>query len=98
MVDILTSTRGEESRKRDEAAAYQMQQQIDDLRRLLREAIARQQWMEDLYKHTEAQVVQLQMAQERHAQDVAQTLQVRQIEEGRLKQQVAELAQRVEEP
>jgi chromosome segregation ATPase len=98
MADILRTTREDESRKRDEAALHQMQQQVDDLRRQLREAVARQQWLEDLYKNTEGQVVQLQMAQERHAQDVSQTLQVRQIEDGRLKQQLAELMQKAEEP
>lgn len=98
MADMLRTTRDEESRKRDEATTYQMQQQIDDLRRQLREALARQQWLEDLYKNTEGQVAQLQIHQERHVQDVSQTLQVRQIEDGRLKQQIAELAQKVEEP
>ena len=98
MADILRTTREDESRKRDDATLHQMQQQVDDLRRQLREAIARQQWLEDLYKNTEGQVVQLQMAQERHAQDVSQTLQVRQIEDGRIRQQIAELGQKVEEP
>ncbi|HUS15323.1 MAG TPA: hypothetical protein VM536_09935 [Chloroflexia bacterium] len=98
MADILRSTRDDETRKRDEAAAYQMQQQVDELRRQLREAVARQQWLEDLYKNTEGQVLQLQTVQERHAQDVSQSLQVRQLEDARLRQQVAELGQRVEEP
>jgi len=98
MVDILRTAREDEGRKRDDATLHQMQQQVDDLRRQLREAIARQQWLEDLYKNTEGQVMQLQTAQERHAQDVAQTLQVRQIEDGRVRQQIAELGQKVEEP
>jgi chromosome segregation ATPase len=98
MVDTVRSARDEESRKRDDVALYQMQQQIDELRRQLRDALARQQWLEDLYKNTEGKVVQLQLVQERHTQDVSQTLQVRQIEEGRLKQQIAEIATRVEEP
>ncbi|HMA37302.1 MAG TPA: hypothetical protein VKY74_22805 [Chloroflexia bacterium] len=98
MADILRTTRDEEGRKRDDAALYQVQQQIDNLQRQLREAVARQQWLEDLYKSTEGQVLQLQMQQERHAQDVSQTLQVRQIEDGRVKQQLTELTQKVEEP
>jgi chromosome segregation ATPase len=98
MADILRTTRDEESRRREDTTAYHMQQQIDDLRRQLRDALARQQWLEDLYKNTEGQVVQLQMLQERHTQDVAQSMQVRQIEDGRLKQQIAELGQKVEEP
>ncbi|MGI8587703.1 MAG: hypothetical protein ACR2M0_08465 [Chloroflexia bacterium] len=98
MTEILRSTREDEGRKRDEAALYQVQQQLDEVRRQLREAIARQQWLEDLYKNTEGQVLQLQLVQERHAQDVSQTLQVRQLEDARLKQQLAELGQKVEEP
>jgi chromosome segregation ATPase len=98
MADILRTTRDEEGRRREDTTAYQMQQQIDDLRRQLRDALARQQWLEDLYKNTEGQVLQLQMLQERHTQDVAQSMQVRQIEDGRLKQQIAELGQKVEEP
>lgn len=98
MTEILRSTREDEGRKRDEAALYQMQQQMDEVRRQLRESIARQQWLEDLYKNTEGQVLQLQLVQERHAQDVSQTLQVRQLEDARLKQQLAELGQKVEEP
>ena len=98
MADILRTTRDEEGRRREDTTAYQMQQQIDDLRRQMRDALARQQWLEDLYKNTEGQVLQLQMLQERHTQDVAQSMQVRQIEDGRLKQQIAELGQKVEEP
>ncbi len=98
MADTVRSTRDEESRKRDDVAAYQVQQQMDELRRQLRELVARQQWLEDLYKHSEGQLVQLQMLQERHTQDVAQTLQARQIEDARVKQQVSELTQRVDEP
>jgi chromosome segregation ATPase len=98
MADILRTTRDEEGRRREDTTAYQMQQQIDDLRRQMRDALARQQWLEDLYKNTEGQVLQLQMLQERHTQDVAQSMQVRQIEDGRLKQQIAQLGQKVEEP
>jgi chromosome segregation ATPase len=98
MAEILRATRDEESKRRDDVAVYQLQQQVDDLRRQLRESLARQQWLEDIYKNTEGTVAQLKMAQERHTQDIAQTLQVRQIEEGRIKQQIGELAQKVEEP
>src|SRR5690349_15545530 len=98
MADTVRAARDEESRKRDDVALYQMQQQLDEFRRQLREAIARQQWLEDLYKTSEGKLVQLQLLQERHTQDVSQTLQVRQIEEGRMKQQLAEIAGRVEEP
>src|SRR3954468_6829513 len=103
MVDVaksnmLKSSRDEEQRKRDEAQFYSMQQQIDELRRQLRENLARQQWFEELHRQGEAKVAQLQTSQDRLGQDVAQTLHARQIDEGRIKAQVAELAQKADAP
>src|SRR5439155_21474091 len=103
MVDMAKSnalrmSREEEQHKRDEAQFYSMQQQIDELRRQLKENLARQQWFEELYRQGEAKVAQLETAQDRLGQDVAQSLHARQIDEGRIKAQVAELAQRAEAP
>ncbi|MFL5732428.1 MAG: hypothetical protein ACJ78Q_04435 [Chloroflexia bacterium] len=103
MVDVaksnmLKSSRDEEQRKRDEAQFYSMQQQIDELRRQLKENLARQQWFEELYRQGEAKVAQVQGSQERLGQDVAQALHARQIDEGRIKAQVAELAQKADAP
>lgn len=97
-MDMLRSARDEDQRKRDEAQFYGIQQQLDELRRQLRENLARQQWFEELYKQNEGKVSQLQIAQDRLAQDVAQALHARQIDEGRTKAQVAELATRIEAP
>ncbi len=98
MVNMLNSSRDEDQRKRDEAQLYAMQQQMDELRRQLKENLARQQWFEELYKQSESKVTQLQLAQDRMSQDVAQALHARQMDEGRVKAQVAELAQKVEAP
>ncbi|HEY0069327.1 MAG TPA: hypothetical protein VGE04_05095, partial [Chloroflexia bacterium] len=95
---MLKSSRDEDQRKRDEAQFYTIQQQLDELRRQLRENLARQQWFEELYKQNEGKVSQLQIAQDRLAQDVAQALHARQIDEGRTKAQVADLATRIEAP
>lgn len=97
-MDMLKSSRDEDQRKRDEAQFYTIQQQLDELRRQLRENLARQQWFEELYKQNEGKVSQLQLAQDRLTQDVAQALHARQIDEGRTKAQVAELATRIEAP
>lgn len=97
-MDMLKSSRDEDQRKRDEAQFYTIQQQLDELRRQLRENLARQQWFEELYKQNEGKVGQLQTAQDRLAQDVAQALHARQIDEGRTKAQVADLATRIEAP
>lgn len=98
MVDTLKSARDEDQRKRDESQLYNVQQQIDELRRQLKENLARQQWFEELYKQGEGRTAQLQLAQDRLAQDVAQALHARQIDDSRTKGQLSELAQRVEAP
>src|SRR5437667_12704880 len=98
MVDMLKSSKDEEQRKRDESLVHAIQQQVDELRRQLKENLARQQWFEELYKQSEARVAQLQLAQDRLAQDIAQTLHVRQIDDGRVKAQLADLATRIEVP
>ncbi|HEX9988168.1 MAG TPA: hypothetical protein VGE45_06780 [Chloroflexia bacterium] len=98
MVDMLKSSREDDQRRRDEAQFYTIQQQLDELRRQLRENLARQQWFEELYKQGEGKVAQIQTAQDRLVQDLAQALHARQIDESRMKGQIAELAQRVESP
>src|SRR3954468_24401240 len=98
MVDMLKSSRDEDNRKRDEAQFYSIQQQLDELRRQLKENLARQQWFEELYKQNEAKVTQAQQGQDRLAQDVSQFMHARQIDDTRLKGQISELSQRVESP
>lgn len=98
MVDMLKSSRDEDQRKRDEAQFYSIQQQLDDLRRQLKENLARQQWFEELYKQGESRIAQVQQAQDRLTQDIAQALHARQINEGRTKALVSDLAQKIEAP
>src|SRR5437588_4571305 len=98
MVDMLKSSREEDQRKRDEAQFYSMQQQLDELRRQLKENLARQQWFEELYKQNETKVIQVQQTQDRLNQDVAQAMHARQMDETRMKGQISELSQKVEAP
>src|SRR6266487_4830462 len=98
MQDMLKSSKEEDQRKRDEAQFHSVQQQIDELRRQFKETLARQQWFEELYRQGEGKVSQLQAAQDRLAQDVSQTLHARQVDDGRVKSQIADLAQRIESP
>src|SRR5437867_3352695 len=95
---MLRSAREEDQRKREEAQLYSVQQQIDELRRQLKENLARQQWFEELYRQGEGKFSQLQLAQDRLAQDVAQTLHARQVDEGRMKAQIADIARQIESP
>jgi chromosome segregation ATPase len=97
-MDMLKTSREEDNRRRDEAQFYSMQQQIDELRRQLKENLARQQWFEELYKQNEGKLAQVQVAQDRLTHDVSQSMHARQIDEARLKTQVADLVQQVEAP
>jgi chromosome segregation ATPase len=98
MPDVVSTSRDEEMRRRTEAQNYQLQQQVDDLRRQLREMTARQQWLEDLYKQNEGRLAQFQMGQDQFAQTITQTMNARQVDEQRVKQQLGELIGRVDEP
>lgn len=98
MQDMLKAKSDEDQRKREEAQIYSLQQQVDELRRQLKENLARQQWFEELYRQGEGKIAQLQMDQDKLTQDVAQTLHARQVDEGRMKAQITEIAQRIESP
>jgi chromosome segregation ATPase len=98
MVDMLKSSRDEDNKRRDETQFYNIQQQLDELRRQLKENLARAQWFEELYKQNEAKVTQVQQTQDRLSQDVAQAMHARQVEDGRMKAQLGELVQKVESP
>lgn len=98
MPDIISSVRDDERRKREEAQMFTVQQQIDELRRQFREGQARQQWLEDALKQSESRAAQLQLSVDKQSQEIIQSLQVRQIEDQRLRKQMAELELRVEEP
>ena len=97
-MDMLKTSRDEDNRRRDEAQFYSLQQQLDELRRQLKENLARQQWFEELYKQNEGKLAQVQVAQDRLTHDVSQSMHARQIDEARLKTQVADLVQQVEAP
>lgn len=98
MPDVVRNVRDEEAFRRTEAQTYQLQQQVDELRRQLREALARQQWLEELYKQNEGRLAQMQIAQDQFAQTITQTINARAVDDQRVKQQLAELAPRVDEP
>jgi chromosome segregation ATPase len=98
MPDVVSTSRDEELRRRAETQNYQLQQQVDELRRQFRELGARQQWLEDLYKQNEGRLAQFQMNQDQFAQTITQTINARQVDEQRVKQQLGELLARADEP
>lgn len=95
--DIRESARDEERRRRDEARIVALQQQIDELRALVREMTARQTRGDELFKAYEMALGQVRSGVEQQRHDTAQTFQARQLDDQRLRQQVADLEARIEE-
>ena len=90
--------REDNSLKKGEAQIYQLQQQVDELRRLLREQVSRQHLVEENWKQAESRIGQLTEQQAKQTAEHVQQVQVRSLEEHRIKQDVAELQVRINEP
>jgi chromosome segregation ATPase len=95
--DLRDVVRDEERRRRDEAKIIALQQQIDEMRNLVRELTSRQTRNDDQFKNYELALAQLRTSAEQHRHEVAQSLQARQLEDGRVRQQLTELDARIEE-
>ncbi len=90
--------REDDQLKRGEAQIYQLQQQVDELRRLLREQVARQNTAEEYFKQNQSLIAQVRDQVDKQVADFNQAFQVRVLEEHRIKQEVAELQVRANEP
>jgi len=97
-MDLSRNHRDEDYLKKGEAQIFQLQQQVDEVRRLLREQMARQHSVEDSSKQNEARYYQIRDTVEKLGADLSQSLQVRSMEDQRLKQEVADLQVRISEP
>lgn len=95
--DLRESARDEDRRRRDEARLVALQQQIDELRGLVRELTARQTRGDELFKSYEMALGQVRTGVEQQRHETAQTLQTRQLEDQRLRQQLTDLEARIEE-
>ncbi len=95
--DLVNLAREEERRRREEARQQALQAQIDELRHLIRELVSRQLRLEEELKASEADWAEQRQALEQHRHEVAQAAQARQLEEARFRQQLTELAQRIDE-
>ncbi|HEX2912289.1 MAG TPA: hypothetical protein VH186_15885 [Chloroflexia bacterium] len=98
MTEAGRSYREDDTLKRGEAQIYQLQQQVDELRRLLREQVARQTTVEEYFKQSQSLISQVRDQVDKQTGEFAQALQVRVLEEHRIKQDVADLLVRVNEP
>ncbi|MDI3339578.1 MAG: hypothetical protein QJR03_03520 [Sphaerobacter sp.] len=95
--DLADSVREEDRRKRDEAKIQGLQAQIDELRHITRELLSRQLREEEQLKASEAAWAQHRLALEQHRHEVAQAAQARQLEEARFRQQLSDLAARIDD-
>ena len=97
-MELRSSVRDEERRRRDEAMANSLQQQIDELRQSLREQATRQQRQEEQSRQGGAHAGQVRMDIDELRQEINRALQLRQLEDQRLKQLLSDLQARVDEP
>jgi chromosome segregation ATPase len=95
--DLRDTAREDERRKRDEAKIVTLQQQLDEMRQLVRELLSRQGRNEEQFRNYEVGLAQVRAAVDQHRHEVSQTSQARAMEDGRVRQQLTELDARIEE-
>ena len=84
-------TRDEERRRRDAGTINNLQQQIDELRGLMREYAARSGRGDEIVKNVEVIAADLRADLEDHRRATAQHAQVRQLDENRIRQTLAQM-------
>jgi chromosome segregation ATPase len=93
----VNSYRQEDERRRDEARASTLQNQVDELRQALRELASRQVRIEEGLKQYEGAAAQNRLGLEQFRQEAAQTAQARALDENRTRQIIADLDQRIDD-
>jgi len=89
--------RDDERRRRDESKTIAQQQQIDELRSLVRELVSRQSRNEEQFKQYELALSQVRQTGDQHRHEAHQTMQARQLEDARVRQQLTDLNARIDE-
>lgn len=84
-------TRDEERRRRDASAINNLQQQIDELRGLMREYAARSGRGDEIVKNVEVMASDLRADLEDHRRATTQHTQARQLDENRIRQTLAQM-------
>ena len=95
--DLRDLARDEDRRRRDEAKIIALQQQIDELRSIVRETTARQGRNEEQFRNYEVAFAQVRAGADQHRHEVSQAMQARQLEDARVRQQLTELDGRIDE-
>lgn len=95
--DIADNHREDARRKRDDAKVQTLQSQIDEIRHTSRELLSRQLRLEEQLKANETSLAQDRIDLEQHVYDVGQATQAKQLDESRLRQQLADLTARIDD-
>lgn len=95
--NYLETVRSDERRKRDEADAQTLRDQIAELRQVARELVTRQLRLEEQTRAGESELAKYRSQFEQHRHDNAQGAQARQLEEARVRQQLSELSVRIDD-
>jgi chromosome segregation ATPase len=95
--DLRDNMKEDERRRRDEARISALQTQLDETRSLVRELVSRQQRNEDSFKNYEIGLSELRTVLDHHRHEASQGMQARQVEESRVRQQLSELDERIDE-
>lgn len=95
--EFLESVRDSEQRRRDDSTQQGLQQQVDELRQVVRELTTRCARLEDQLKASQSEAAQDRIALEQHQHEVAQAAQARQLEEARVREQLGELSTRIDD-
>lgn len=95
--DLRDSARDDERRRRDEARVLALQQQVDELRGIVRDLTSRQVRNEDQFRQFEGGLSSVRSGSEQHRHEVSQSLQARQLEDARFRQALTELDARIDE-
>ena len=93
----VANYRQEDSRRQEDARVAGLQTQIDELRAINRELLARQEKSDELIKHNQVLASQLRLALEQMRQEGQQSAQARALDENRTRQVIQELEARVDD-
>lgn len=95
--NYLETVRNDERRKRDEADAQTLRDQLGELRQVARELVTRQLRLEEQVRAGDTELAKYRSQFDQHRHDIAQGAQARQLEEARVRQQLSELSERIDD-
>lgn len=97
-MDLARSTADEEYRRRQDLVATSLQNQIEELRRQVKDAQSKAAWVEEGQKQTGVKLSELVSAYEQLKQDKSQQDQARALQDQKLKKLIADLQERYDQP